>query len=212
MNPNRARLGLATLAVVSLVGIAVARSTNADQVTSRASGSVVLDAGAAPVVAPVVLPILAPSAPAVTADRWLNTAPLGAADLAGKVVLYDFWTFECINCKHTLPFVKALHERYAADGLVVLSIHSPEFDFEADPDNVAAFVSDEAISFPVALDPDHAIWRAFGNHYWPAFYLHDRDGARRYVHFGEGAYAETEAAVRQLLGVDPSSPLATLEG
>jgi len=157
------------------------------------------------------LPVLAKSSPPVDATGWLNTAPLTAEDLRGKVVLYDFWTYACINCQHTLPYVKAWYARYKDDGLVVLSVHSPELEFEADPANVAAFVADHGIKYPVALDPHHTVWRAFGNHYWPAFYVDDRSGERRYEHFGEGRYDETEDVLRELLGVDPSSPRAQVE-
>jgi thiol-disulfide isomerase/thioredoxin len=150
------------------------------------------------------------AAPAVTegATGWLNTGPLDPTALAGKVVLYDFWTFGCVNCQHTTPAVKAWHARYAADGLVVLSIHTPEFSNEADPANVAAAVADAGITYPVALDADRRVWRAFDNHYWPAFLLYDRTGAQRYTHIGEGAYRETEDAIRQLLGVDADAPRA----
>jgi thiol-disulfide isomerase/thioredoxin len=149
-----------------------------------------------------------PSAPPIEATGWLNTAPLTPADVEGKVVLYDFWTYSCVNCVHTLPYVKAWYARYAADGLVVLSIHTPEFEFEADPRNVADFVAENGIEYPVALDPHRDTWRAWDNHYWPAFYVYDRTGARRYQHFGEGRYDETEDVLRSLLGVDPSSPRA----
>lgn len=164
----------------------------------------------APRSAPVVdLPVLAETAPPVDAHDWLNTEPLTPRELQGKVVLYDFWTFGCINCQHTLPYVKGWAARYARDGLVVLSIHTPEFPNEADPTNVARYVEDEQIRYPVALDPDRRVWRAWDNHFWPAFYLHDRDGRQRYFHAGEGAYDATEDAIRALLGVAPSSPRAT---
>ncbi|MEO8696820.1 MAG: redoxin domain-containing protein [Acidimicrobiales bacterium] len=156
------------------------------------------------------LPVLLGAAPTVTASGWLNTEPLDARGLEGKVVLYDFWTFGCINCVHTLPHVKAWDQRYRDDGLVVLSIHTPEFSYEADPGNVRRFVADNEIRYPVALDPESVTWRAFANRYWPAFYLHDRGGRRRYQHFGEGAYEQTETIIRALLGVDPSSPRAVV--
>ena len=159
------------------------------------------------------LPVLAGgAAPDVTAGAtgWLNSAPLPPAALAGKVVLYDFWTYGCVNCQHTLPAVKAWHARYAADGLVVLSIHTPEFASEAVPANVATFVRDQGITYPVALDADRTVWRAFTNHYWPAFFLYDRDGRPRYTRVGEGAYDTTEDALRALLGVDPAAPRATI--
>jgi thiol-disulfide isomerase/thioredoxin len=163
-------------------------------------------ASAAPVASK--LPVLAKSAPAVTPKEWLNTPGLSAADLQGHVVLYEFWTFGCYNCKNVLPYVKAWHERYAADGLIVLSVHTPEFDYERKTANVAAFLTENDVRYPVALDPDSEIWRAFNNHYWPNMFLHDQTGQRRYEHIGEGAYAETEDAIRSLLGIAASSPRA----
>jgi thiol-disulfide isomerase/thioredoxin len=127
------------------------------------------------------------------------------------VVLYDFWTFGCVNCAHTLPHVKAWQKRYEPDGLVIVSIHTPEFDYEADPDNVAEYVSDNDILYPVALDPEHRVWRTWDNHYWPAFYLYDSSNRLRLVHFGEGGYDSTEDALRALLGVDPASARAHVE-
>jgi thiol-disulfide isomerase/thioredoxin len=162
--------------------------------------------GAAPSVGSVTLPV-GGQAPAVQPAGWLNT-PQSPASLAGKVVLYYFWTFECINCQHVQPHVKAWHARYAADGLVVLSIHTPEFEVEADPANVAEYVRAQEIRYPVALDPQSRVWRAFGNRFWPAFYLHDRQGRRRLTHFGEGSYGDIESAIRQLLGVGPGAPRA----
>lgn len=196
-----ARTSLAVLVGVLIVGaaaVAVARQTDPGTVGAPRS---------APVTA-ADLPVEAASAPEVVPDGWINTDGLSAGDLEGKVVLYEFWTFGCSNCRAVLPHVKAWHDRYAADGLVVLSIHSPEFDYEADPQAVAGFVRDEGIGFPVALDPDMSVWRAFGNHAWPAFYLHDGAGRRRLTHFGEGAYDETEDAIRVLLGVDTGAPRA----
>jgi len=124
-------------------------------------------------------------------------------------VLYDFWTFACVNCQHTFPWVEAWHERYAADGLVIASVHTPEFDYEGKPDNVAEAVRKNGLTYPIALDPDRKIWRSFENHWWPAFYLYDRDGRYRFQHLGEGSYKDTEDAIRALLGVAPSSPRAT---
>ena len=189
-------LALAALVVVAVLAVLVSR--RADPARLKAGAGT----GTGPALA------VGDPAPTVQASGWLNTAPLGPADLAGKVVLYDFWTFDCSNCQHTLPYVKAWHARYARDGLVVLSVHSPEFSFEADPANVARYVQANGITYPVALDPQHVVWQAFANHYWPAFYLYDRDGHHRYTHFGEGSYADTENAIRALLGVDPSSPRA----
>ena len=142
------------------------------------------------------------------AAGWLNTEGLTDERLRGKVVLYDFWTFACVNCQHTVPHVKAWQERYATDGLVIVSIHTPEFDFEAEAGNVADYVNENGITYPVALDPNRDIWRAWNNHYWPAFYLYDSAGRLRVRHFGEGSYDSTEDAIRVLLAVDPASSRA----
>ena len=195
---------LAVLAVVGAAAILVSRHTPAATVATAAGQQ------RRTVVSASALPILAAGpAPAVDGNTgWLNTPDGTAPNLAGKVVLYDFWTFGCSNCRNTLPHVKSWQARYAADGLVILSIHSPEFDYEADAANVADYVSTQGIEYPVALDADHAVWNAWGNHYWPAFYLYDSCGRLRAQHFGEGAYDSTEDAIRALLAVDPSSPRA----
>ena len=142
------------------------------------------------------------------ASGWLNSTPVTDAGLRGTVVLYDFWTFGCVNCQHTLSHVKAWQRRYSPDGLEIVSMHTPEFDFEAVAENVADYVTANGITYPVALDPDRAIWHAWDNHYWPAFYLYDQQGRLRVRHFGEGAYDSTEDAIRALLGVDPNSSRA----
>ncbi|MBN8726787.1 MAG: cytochrome c biogenesis protein DipZ [Xanthomonadales bacterium] len=133
------------------------------------------------------------------ASGWLNSPPLDAAALRGKVVLVDFWTYSCINCLRALPYVRAWTERYADHGLVVIGVHTPEFAFEKDPANVAAAVRRLGIDYPVALDADYAIWRAFGNQYWPAHYFVDARGRIRHHHFGEGDYAASEDVIRRLL-------------
>lgn len=133
------------------------------------------------------------------AVEWLNTAPLTAEQLRGKVVLVDFWTYSCINCIRTIPYVRAWAEKYADKGLVVIGVHSPEFAFEKNIDNVRKAVADFKIGYPVAIDNDYAIWRAFENNYWPAHYLIDASGQIRYTHFGEGNYGETEKAIQDLL-------------
>jgi len=145
------------------------------------------------------------------AKGWINTEPLTDADLAGKVVIYDFWTYSCVNCVRTLPHLRALHDRYAKDGLVVVGIHSPEFEFEKDHGNVADAVQRLKVEYPVALDDDMDIWNAFGTQYWPQKFVADRSGHVRYGHIGEGGYAETEAVVRTLLGVSAKSPSASTE-
>jgi thiol-disulfide isomerase/thioredoxin len=142
------------------------------------------------------------------AEGWINSEALTDRGLVGEVVVYDFWTYSCVNCVRTLPYLRSWYERYHDEGLEIVGVHSPEFEFEKDPDNVARAVEDLDIPWPVALDPEMAVWNAFGNRYWPAKYVVDRDGALRYHHFGEGGYDETEDVLRELLGVDPSSPRA----
>lgn len=134
---------------------------------------------------------------------WFNTADgtaLGDADLDGKVVLIDFWTYSCVNCLRTLPYLSAWNDAYADDGLVVLGVHAPEFAFEKVPANVEQAIDDLDVTWPVALDNDYDTWTAFHNRYWPAKYLIDRDGELRYAHYGEGGYAETEQHIQTLLG------------
>jgi cytochrome c biogenesis protein CcdA/thiol-disulfide isomerase/thioredoxin len=133
------------------------------------------------------------------ATQWLHSAPLTAAQLRGKVVLVDFWTYSCINCLRALPYVKAWAEKYRDQGLVVIGVHAPEFAFERDVSNVQKAVKDLGIDYPVAIDNQYKIWRAFNNQYWPAHYLIDAHGRLRYHHFGEGQYAESERAIQQLL-------------
>ena len=133
------------------------------------------------------------------ATGWLHGRPLSDADLKGKVVLIDFWTYSCINCIRAIPHIRALQERYGRDGLVIIGVHSPEFAFERDPNNVARAIREQEVNYPVAIDNKLAIWRAFNNRYWPATYIADSKGRLRYHHFGEGGVRETEAAVRRLL-------------
>ncbi|NYH10058.1 cytochrome c biogenesis protein DipZ [Pseudomonas moraviensis] len=133
------------------------------------------------------------------AVQWLNSAPLDAQALKGKVVLVDFWTYSCINCLRTLPYVKAWAEKYRDQGLVVIGVHAPEFAFERDVGNVTKAMKELGINYPVAIDNDYRIWRAFNNEYWPAHYFADAQGRIRYHHFGEGDYAESERVIQQLL-------------
>lgn len=133
------------------------------------------------------------------ATQWLNSKPLGEQDLRGKVVLVDFWTYSCINCLRTLPYVKAWAEKYRDQGLIVIGVHAPEFAFERDIGNVSKAMKDLGISYPVAVDNQYAIWRAFRNQYWPAHYFIDATGRIRHHHFGEGGYAESERVIQQLL-------------
>jgi len=133
------------------------------------------------------------------ATAWLNSAPLSAADLQGKVVLIDFWTYTCINWLRTLPYVRAWAEQYRDRGVVVIGVHTPEFSFEHDIENVRRAAGDMQVSYPIAIDNDYAIWSAFENHYWPALYLAYAHGHLRYHHFGEGAYEQSEMILQQLL-------------
>ncbi|MBP2445505.1 cytochrome c biogenesis protein DipZ [Rhizobium leguminosarum] len=133
------------------------------------------------------------------AVEWLNSKPLTTEQLRGKVVLVDFWTYSCINCIRTIPYVRAWAEKYADQGLVVIGVHAPEFAFEKKIDNVKKAVGDFKIGYPVAIDNDYKIWRAFENSYWPAAYLIDAKGEIRYHHFGEGNYGTTEKAIQDLL-------------
>jgi thiol-disulfide isomerase/thioredoxin len=151
-------------------------------------------------------------APALDVEGWLNSPSLGPADLAGRVVVYDFWTYSCVNCVRTLPYLRAWWDRYRGDGLVIVGVHSPEFEFERDHDNVAGAVERLDVTWPVALDDHHATFDAFDNHWWPAKYVADRDGRIRYRHIGEGGYDETEDVLRELLGVDPASARAGTTG
>ncbi len=133
------------------------------------------------------------------AVEWLNSPPLTAEGLRGKVVLIDFWTYSCINCLRAIPYVKAWAEKYKDHGLVVIGVHTPEFAFERKVSNVKAAVADLKIGYPVAIDSDYAIWRAFDNQYWPAHYFIDAQGHMRYHHFGEGHYDESERVIQTLL-------------
>ena len=133
------------------------------------------------------------------ATGWLNSAPLTVEELRGKVVLVDFWTYTCINWLRTLGYVRAWAEKYRDQGLVVVGVHTPEFPFEKDVDNVRWAAENMRVEYPVALDPDYAVWRAFSNQYWPAVYIADADGRIRHHQFGEGGYEECERVIQQLL-------------
>jgi cytochrome c biogenesis protein CcdA/thiol-disulfide isomerase/thioredoxin len=140
-----------------------------------------------------------PLPPLAGATGWLNSPPLTRESLRGKVVLVDFWTYSCINCLRTLPYVKRWYDTYKDHGLVVIGVHAPEFAFERDPDNVRRAVGELGITYPVAIDDDYAIWRGFANQYWPAHYFIDASGAIRAHHFGEGDYEGSERIIRELL-------------
>lgn len=143
------------------------------------------------------LPRKAPEIKGIT--HWINTKPLALAGLKGKVVLIDFWTYSCINCIRTQPYLNAWYQAYHDKGLEIIGVHTPEFEFEKNTPNVERAVQDEKIAYPVAMDNDYATWNAFDNHYWPAKYLIDQNGQIVYTHFGEGDYDEIERRIRELL-------------
>jgi thiol-disulfide isomerase/thioredoxin len=133
------------------------------------------------------------------ASGWINSQPLTTADFRGKVVLIDFWTYSCINWLRTMPYVRAWAEKYRDHGLVVIGVHSPEFEFEKDADNVRRAAQENRVAYPIAIDSDHAIWSAFNNAYWPALYFVDAQGRIRHHQFGEGEYEPSERIIQQLL-------------
>lgn len=151
--------------------------------------------------------------------EWFNSDTLTLKDLRGQVVLVDFWTYTCINCQRTLPYLKSWYDKYNDKGLVIIGVHAPEFEFEKDPKNVAQAIKDFGIIYPVMQDNDFSTWRAYKNNYWPAKYLIDKDGNIRYTHFGEGDYDKTESAIQELLketGAEitenPSNPIVATYG
>jgi thiol-disulfide isomerase/thioredoxin len=146
------------------------------------------------------------------APVWLNSEPLTAEELRGRVVLVDIWTYSCVNWLRTLPYVRAWADRYHDRGLVVVGAHCPEFGFEHDLDNVRHATRELGVDYPVVIDNDFAIWQSLANQYWPALYLVDRDGRIRFHHFGEGNYEETERAIQQLLGIDEETVRVAADG
>lgn len=143
------------------------------------------------------------------AITWLNSSPLTPAGLRGNVVLVDFWTYTCINWLRTLPYVRAWAEKYEDHGVVVIGVHSPEFPFEHDVENVRRAATEMRVDYPIAVDSDYAVWRAFDNHYWPALYIADAQGQIRHHHFGEGGYEQAEMVIQHLLaeaGLDGFDP------
>jgi thiol-disulfide isomerase/thioredoxin len=149
--------------------------------------------------AAVQLPIKGELPSLGSATAWLNSPPLTAAGLRGKVVLIDFWTYSCINWLRSLPYVRAWAEKYQEQGLVVIGVHTPEFAFEHNIDNVRQAAKDMRVDYPIAIDNGYALWRAFKNQYWPALYVVDAQGHIRHHHFGEGEYAQSERIIQQLL-------------
>lgn len=136
---------------------------------------------------------------------WLNSEPITMRELLGKVVLVDFWTYSCSNCIHTLPYITRWDRQYRGKGLVIIGIHTPEFDAEKSHANVEAAVAKYQIEYPVAMDNRSVTWNNFRNRYWPALYLIDKEGRVVYAHYGEGNYAVTESNIRYLLGLEKNS-------
>ncbi|WP_186206627.1 cytochrome c biogenesis protein DipZ [Burkholderia gladioli] len=179
-------------------GDAMRAAANGSAMMSAATQSARQNAAMLRVSAPA-LPVEGDAPSLAGATEWLNSPPLTNASLRGKVVLVDFWTYSCINCLRTLPYVKAWARKYRNDGLVVIGVHAPEFAFERDIGNVKKATHDLGVTYPVAIDNGYSIWRAFNNEYWPAHYFIDAQGRVRYHHFGEGDYVQSERAIQQLL-------------
>jgi thiol-disulfide isomerase/thioredoxin len=172
--------------------------------TALLGGSIGVPLVASNIVTPPFMAALAQRAGGLTpsfagATTWLNSPPLDMASLRGKVVLVDFWTYTCINWVRSYPYVRAWAEKYRERGLVVIGVHAPEFSFEKDIDNVRRAVTERKLNYPVAVDNDQAIWRAFDNHYWPALYMIDAQGRLRHHQFGEGKYEQSERILQALL-------------
>lgn len=148
---------------------------------------------------PAALPVEGHMPAFTGATGWLNSAPLTPEGLRGRVVLVDFWTYTCVNWLRTLPYVRAWDAKYAPLGLTTIGVHTPEFDFEHDVDNITTQARALNVPYPIAIDSDYGVWQAFDNHYWPAVYLADAQGRLRYHHFGEGEYAMQEMVIQQLL-------------
>lgn len=138
-------------------------------------------------------------APDITSPIWLNSAPLRMAELKGKVVMVEFWTFGCYNCRNIEAYVKQWQQKYLEEGLVVIGVHSPEFSHERNVENVRRYLKEHEIRFAVPIDNDFSAWNNYGNRYWPALYLIDKEGIVRYIRVGEGGYRETERQIQSLL-------------
>jgi thiol-disulfide isomerase/thioredoxin len=195
VNRYRWTLAVATAVVVCAITlVALLQPAPADRSTTNPTGSVLIPASDRQP---------APEFSGITG--WINSAPLRLASRHTGATLIDFWTYSCVNCVRTVPSLAALYARYHGNGLEIVGVHSPEFDFERNPDNVRAAVLQLRVSWPVALDPDMATWNAWSNQYWPAEYLVDSSDRIAYVHFGEGDTDRLEAAVKELVGAPPAA-------
>lgn len=223
------RRGLGVAMLLGVAAIAFGLDTGVLARISTASGGGIeqrLVQAFNPASRPAALQTTADAAPALAdlgempslsgAVQWLNSPPLQAEALRGKVVLVDFWTYSCINCLRSLPYVKAWAEKYRDQGLVVIGVHAPEFAFERDVANVAKEAKKLGIDYPIAIDNNYRIWQAFNNQYWPAHYFIDANGRIRYQHFGEGDYAQSERVIQTLLrlagGKDTSTAISQVHG
>ena len=193
-------------AFVGLIVLALVLASSGGPVSLTHMDRDMIEKSGMPLIMPngeVNLPVLAESMPDfVGITGWMNTPneePLTKEDLEGKVVLVDFWTYSCINCIRTQPVLKGWWETYKDDGLVIVGVHTPEFAFEKDPNNVRSAVERAGLEYPIALDPDYKTWRAYNNRFWPAGYFFDRQGRLRFTHFGEGEYETQEEVIRALL-------------
>ena len=173
-----------------------------------------------PFLALLLLALLAPravaaappeAAPTLAPGTWLGSPPLSLAELHGQVVLVEFWTYLCGNCRNVEPHVRAWHDRFASRGLVVIGVHTPELEVERDLEHVKRYVAEHRITWPVLVDNELGTWRAFDNRYWPAWYLIDRQGRIRHEHVGEGGYDETEAWIERLLAEPPGVPASAAQ-
>ncbi len=198
---NRYRWGLLSVAALIVAAVAVAGSSLGGGFNSPLGAT---SSTRDPDLIPMDQRRIAPEF--VGLQGWLNSSPLTMATLRGRVVLIDFWTYSCINCVNTFPHLRSLSSRYSTFGLVIIGVHSPEFDFEKSTSNVASAVNRQGVTWPVALDPNMETWNAWENQYWPAEYLVDKDGRVAYEHVGEGDYARTELAIVSLLG--SASPIS----
>jgi thiol-disulfide isomerase/thioredoxin len=194
MTRFRIALGAVIVAIVVVVVITVVHPPMPPAVTGSASSQLL----------PASERSAAPDFTGI--DAWINSPPLTVSGLQGHVVLVDFWTFSCVNCVRTIPHLQQLYDTFKKDGLVIVGVHSPEFDFEKVVSNVRAAVQRLGVTWPVAVDSQMATWNAYGNQYWPAEYLLDPQGRVAYVNFGEGNYDATDAAVASLLNVKGGAP------
>jgi thiol-disulfide isomerase/thioredoxin len=156
--------------------------------------------------------VMSASMPSLAEAEWLNSDPLGPGELRGHVVLVNFWTLTCINWLRQVPYVRAWSEAYRDDGLIVIGVHTPEFTFERDPAGIRRAAKEHRLDYPIVVDSDYGVWQAFDNHYWPALYFVDKDGAIRDTHFGEGRYDRSEQVIQQLLGIDRDHVTVTAPG